>query len=493
MPAADHVLAGLKEIANTWQPLAVLWHVYVAVVVLLLLAGRRPSRRILGVLIALPLVSVSVLAGVSGNPFNALAFGLVGIAVLILSLGFSRHPVELSPQWAWMSGAVLVAFGWVYPHFLETSSSLMYLLAAPTGLIPCPTVSAVIGIALILNGLGSRALSLTLGVTGMFYGVVGVSRLGVAIDWFLVGGSVLMLLYAAIGNRSLAHDNAPKKFVDIPHFCEGVVFDAAGDFYVSDMMEGTIYRVTDDRTVIVWGRTKRPNGHKIMPDGTHLVCDAAEKAVLRLDAGGNVIGRVSSGWQGEPLLGPNDVTLDGIGGFYFTDPEGSGVLTPIGAVYYVDSAGVTHRVLHGLAYPNGLVVRPDGKTLLVGEGERNRILSYEILSPGKVGPARVLIDLPARSGKQIDNHPDGMTLDESGNLYIAHYGMGKIQVVSPDGRLVKSLDAGNLSCSNVAFAGRGMNQLYITGSLQEQQSPGAVFVIDLHGVRGLKSSRNGGI
>jgi gluconolactonase len=354
----------------------------------------------------------------------------------------------------------------------------------PVGLVPCPTLAVVIGMALMLQGLGSRTLSLTLGITGMFYGMVGVWRLGVALDGFLIIGSALMLLYGVTGRRAVADDGTPSKVVDIPHFCEGIVFDAAGDFYVSDVMEGTIYRVTKNRKVLPWGRTKLPNGHKILPDGTHLVCDAAEKAIVRLDAHGAIIGRASSGWNGEPLLGPNDVTLDGRGGFYFTDPEGSGIQNPVGSVYYVDSAGVTRRVIHGLAYPNGLVVRPGGKELLIGEGERNRILSYEILSPGKVGAMRVLIDLPAKTGEQIDNHPDGMALDASGNLYVAHYGMGKVQVVSPDGRLVKSLDAGNLSCSNVAFGGPGMNQLFITGSLRDQDSPGAVFVLDLHGVRG---------
>ena len=294
--------------------------------------------------------------------------------------------------------------------------------------------------------------------------------------------AISMLMSATFGNCCVKNDIVPMKVVDIPHFCEGIVFDAAGDFYVSDLMEGTIYRVTQDRKVVVWTRTKRPNGHKILPDGTHLVCDAEERAVLRLDATGNMIGRASSGSEGDSLLGPNDVTLDGNGGFYFTDPEGSGVDDPIGSVYYVDSARVTHRVIQGLAYPNGIVVRRDGRTLLVGEGERNRILSYEILAPGSVGPMRVLIDLPTKTGNQIDNHADGMTLDESGNLYVAHYGMGKVQVVSPEGRLLKSLDAGNLSCSNVAFDGPGRNRLFITGSLQEQESPGAVFVIDLEGV-----------
>jgi gluconolactonase len=79
-----------------------------------------------------------------------------------------------------------------------------------------------------------------------------------------------------------------------------------------------------------------------------------------------------------------------------------------------------------------------------------------------------------------------MTLDDSGNLYVAHYGMGRIRVVSPDGRLLKSYRAGNLSCSNVAFAGQDMSQLYISGALHDGDSPGAVFRLDLSGVRGLK-------
>lgn len=489
MPSAAQVLAGLKEIANAGQPLAILWHLILAVVLVVMLMGRRPSMRAAGILFALPLFSVAAAAGFSGNPFNALVFGLVGLGLLVISRGVSRRPVEFSAPWTRIAGTVMLIFGWIYPHFLDTDSVLTYFYAAPLGLIPCPTLSAVIGGALILSSLGSRILSLTLGITGMFYGVTGVWRLGVAIDWFLVAGSTLLLLHGALANQAVAGEKAPVKVVDIPHFCEGIVFDAAGNFYVSDLEEGTIYRVAPDRKVSTWARTKRPNGHKILPDGTHLICDAGEKALLRLDDNGKVIGKASSGWDGKPLLGPNDVTLDGKGGIYFTDPEGSGVENPIGAVYYVDPSGVTHRVAHGLAYPNGVVVRPDGKTLLVGEGEANRILSYEILSSGKVGPMRVLIDLPKKSGKQLENHADGMTLDGAGNLYVAHFGMGQIQVVSPEGRLLKSLDAGNMSCSNVVFGGPRKDHLFIAGSLREFESPGAVFVIDLGGGVGGDRSR----
>jgi len=98
-------------------------------------------------------------------------------------------------------GIILFIFGWIYPHFLDTPSFLPYLYSAPIGLIPCPTLSIVIGLALVLNGLGSRALSLVLGLSGMFYGITGVTQLGVAIDLVLAPGAIMILVRAFAGKR----------------------------------------------------------------------------------------------------------------------------------------------------------------------------------------------------------------------------------------------------------------------------------------------------
>jgi gluconolactonase len=178
------------------------------------------------------------------------------------------------------------------------------------------------------------------------------------------------------------------------------------------------------------------------------------------------------------------------GGFYFTDPGGSDVKNPIGTVHYVDPQGKTHRIADGLAFPNGIVLRPDGKTLVVGESGHNRVLSFDVLSPGKLGPRKVFATLPSKQGDQIDNAPDGMALDEDGNLFVAHYGMHTVQVLSPEGKLLRSYPGGNLTTSNVAFAGPNMDQLYITGALaDEKASKGALWRLDLKGVRGLKLLR----
>lgn len=279
----------------------------------------------------------------------------------------------------------------------------------------------------------------------------------------------------------------PLKVVEVPGYCEGVVFDRRGDAYISDTQNGTIYRVTPDARATLWAKTGAPNGHKILADGTHLVCDGSQHAVLHLDADGKVIDKASSECGGKALRAPNDLTLDPKGGFYFTDPGGSGENNPIGTVHYVDAQGRTHLVAEGLAFPNGIVLRPDGKTLLVGESGYNRILVYEVPSPGKLSPMKVFANLPRKQGDQIANAPDGMCLDEDGNLYVAHYGMHQVQVLSPEGQLLRSYEGGNLTTSNVAFGGPRMDQLYITGALgDEKTSRGALFRIDLKGVRGLR-------
>src|SRR5207244_9105736 len=117
--------------------------------------------------------------------------------------------------------------------------------------------------------------------------------------------------------------------------------------------------------------------------------------VLLLDRKGNPIGQASANCDGQPLRAPNDLTLDTKnGGFYFTDPGGSDDKKPIGTVHYVDARGKTHLVAKGLEFPNGIVLRPDGKTLLVAESKENRVLAYEVTAPGAVGPRKIFADLP---------------------------------------------------------------------------------------------------
>jgi gluconolactonase len=271
----------------------------------------------------------------------------------------------------------------------------------------------------------------------------------------------------------------------VDNYCEGVVFDAQGRGYVSHGK--FIVQFTLDGKNKVWAETGAPNGHKILADGTHLVCDASQHAVLKLSAEGKLLGFASQACDGIVLRGPNDLSLDTPqGGFYFSDPGGSSDLQPIGTIHYVDRAGKTHSLDSGLAFPNGIVLTPDGKKLYLAESKHNRVLVYDVLSPGKVGNRQVFAELPKKdpAAGQIDNQPDGMCLDAAGNLYVAHYGMKQVQVLDPRGKLVARYPGGNVTTSNVAFGGPKLDQLFVTGGLGPEASPGGVFRLDL-GVPGL--------
>lgn len=263
-------------------------------------------------------------------------------------------------------------------------------------------------------------------------------------------------------------------------YSEGVVVDHDGNLYFSHGKIVTKVYASGPKKSDTWAETGSPNGHKILADGSHLICDASKHAVLHLDDEAREMAAASTESDGKPLRGPNDLTLDTPnGGVYFTDPGGSSLASPIGTVHYIDARKVTHTVASGLAFPNGIVIRPGGKELLVGESQKNRILAFPILGPGKLGEPKVLAELPAKVAGQIGNEPDGIALDAEGNLYVAHYGMKQVQVVSPEGKVIRRYDGGNLTTSNVCFAGPKMDTLYVTGG-----TPGALFKLEL-GVKGL--------
>ena len=293
-----------------------------------------------------------------------------------------------------------------------------------------------------------------------------------------------VLAVLALGDLPAEKDVKIVKLFEVPNYCEGVVFDHAGNGFISH--GEVITKFSPDGKNAVWAKTGAPNGHKVLADGTHLVCDGSQHAVLHLDADGKVLGKASAECDGKPLRAPNDLCLDPKSGFYFTDPGDSDDKKVIGTIHFVDAAGKTHLVAQKLAFPNGIVLRPDGKTLLVAESKRNRVLAYAVTAPGKVGPLKVFADLPKKAGEQIDDQPDGMCLDVEGNLYVAHYGMKQVQVLDMDGNVIRRYPGGNLTTSNVGFGGPKMDQLYITGGLGKEAGAGGLFRIELAGAKGLK-------
>jgi hypothetical protein len=207
VPTAETILSWATVVANDWRWLAILWHLGLAAA-LVCLATNRPSRRLIGTLLVLPVLSVAVVAWASGNPFNGLTFTL--LAVLLLRAAVHLAPISFvpaSPVWL-VTGTGLMAFGWLYPHFLAAEHWTAYTYASPFGLLPCPTLAVVVGITLICGGLSS-AWSVPLAVAGVLYGLIGVFILRVALDVSLLAGALVLSLvsFSHLGGRVRAtHD-----------------------------------------------------------------------------------------------------------------------------------------------------------------------------------------------------------------------------------------------------------------------------------------------
>ena len=254
-------------------------------------------------------------------------------------------------------------------------------------------------------------------------------------------------------------------------YTEGVVVDRQGNLFFS---HGTrITRVTPDGKSAVWIETGAPNGHKILPNSDHLVCDGSRHAVLRLDPSGRVIGNAASGASdGIEIRTPNDLTLDRKGGFYFTDS-----VAETGAVHYVAEDGTKRAVVRRANFPNGIALSEDGDTLYYAESRENRIMRVKLKRPGiPEGDPRVFADLPkntSRPGWEW-NQPDGIAFDAKGRLWVAHYGMKAIHVLGRNGNVRRTYNGGNVTTSNLCFAGPEGETVYATGG-----DPGGLFRLDV--------------
>ncbi len=194
MPKTEEIINGLQTIVNEYSTFAIIWHAVLYLLLAALIAKWQPSNRLFGFLICIPLLSVAVFAWLSGNPFNGILFSLMMVLIFVFGFKASNQPITISQFPFMVVGIMMIIFGLVYPHFISADSFLKYLYASPVGLIPCPTLSILIGFLLLFNGFGSQSITLTFIIFGLFYGIFGVLKLAVYLDIFLVFGTIALIV-----------------------------------------------------------------------------------------------------------------------------------------------------------------------------------------------------------------------------------------------------------------------------------------------------------
>jgi gluconolactonase len=201
--------------------------------------------------------------------------------------------------------------------------------------------------------------------------------------------------------------------------------------------------------------------------------------IVLLDADGKTAKVIDKDADGNPLQGPNDITLDGEGGAYITlsGPWESGPI--VGRVVHISADGTPRIVADDLHYANGIVLSADGKTLYVAESEAGRIIQFTVADDGSLSDRRLFLRL-YELGEPADAYPDGIKLGPDGNFYIGEYSAGRILVVAPDKTLVRKIEVPSAAAPNLAFSEDGKT-IYVMAVDDKSAAPypGKVYAIEM--------------
>ncbi|TKT86981.1 SMP-30/gluconolactonase/LRE family protein [Dyadobacter frigoris] len=267
-----------------------------------------------------------------------------------------------------------------------------------------------------------------------------------------------------------------KKLIDLPFYTEGPSVDRDGNFFFSTLTGGFIGKIDKEGKYTKWATGSCPNGQVILPDHEHWSCDSKQAGISRYDASGKFTGYIIQyQWAGFSVSSPNDLVIDKHQNLYFTDS-----IRHEGKVFFKGHEGKELLVAGNIDYANGLALSPDEKYLYVAESYQNRILVIELSEPGIAkNKPEVFARLPCHlSGKITDNLPDGLAVDADGKLWVAHYGMGAIQILSSDGNLLFTIDTVLPLTSNLCFVEEnGSCQVLLVTGGYDEPGPGAVLLI----------------
>jgi gluconolactonase len=235
-------------------------------------------------------------------------------------------------------------------------------------------------------------------------------------------------------------------------FTEGPAVDAEGNVYFSDIPNNRIHKVDlEGKLSTFLENSEGANGLMFDAKGRLVACQggSGRMAAIEVADGKVVLLCEKQAEKGKP----NDLVIDAAGGVWFTDPGEK-------SVYYLGADGKVAAVLKDLPRPNGVILSPDEKTLVVLPSGSPEVLAYPVSAPGKVGEGKVFCKLeqaaqgPPRGG-------DGLTVDTKGNFYFTQPSLSAIQVVSPEGKTLGLIRFPE-GPSNCTFGGKDMKTLFVT-------------------------------
>jgi sugar lactone lactonase YvrE len=213
----------------------------------------------------------------------------------------------------------------------------------------------------------------------------------------------------------------------------------AGRLWFSDMHAGRVYAASEGGTVEAVARVPAcPSGLGWLPDGRLLVVSMEDRRVLRREAGGELV--THADLSAIATHHCNDMVVDAAGRAYvgnFGFDLHAQQKPRAARLALVQPHGGVSVAASDLEFPNGAVITPDGRTLIVGESFGNRLTAFDIDSAsGALSRRRVWAAL---AGGAV---PDGICLDAEGAIWVASPMTRELLRVHEGGRVSQRIACG---------------------------------------------------
>jgi gluconolactonase len=294
---------------------------------------------------------------------------------------------------------------------------------------------------------------------------------------FVVAFSFTNLIYSQIlenkKHNLIAKGAILKKLSDQYRFTEGPAVDKKGNIFFTDQPNNRIMKWSVNGELSVYMENAgRANGLYFDHEGNLLACADEKNEIWKIDQNKKITVLVND-FEGKRLNGPNDLWVDSKGGIYFTDPfykrdywTHTSKEIEKECVYYLspDKSKIIN-VANDLVKPNGIIGTSDGKMLYIADIEANKTYSYIINNDGSLSEKTLF----TASGS------DGITIDESGNLYLTGKG---VSIFNLQGEKIAHIDVPEPWTANVCFGGKKFKTLFITAGK-------SVYTLEMN-IRGMK-------
>jgi sugar lactone lactonase YvrE len=188
----------------------------------------------------------------------------------------------------------------------------------------------------------------------------------------------------------------------------------------------------------------QPSGLGFLPDGRLLIVSMRDRKLLRREPDGSLVEHADLS-----ALAPwhlNDMLVDGegrawVGNFGFDLMSGAPATTTV--LIQVEPDGTASVAAEGVGFPNGMVLTPDGRTLIVAESLMNRLSAFDV-NNGTLGERRTWASFGAVPSttdvtevlSQVAVAPDGICLDAEGAVWVADAAHARLIRVAEGGQIL---------------------------------------------------------